>query len=500
MRSKLQQAGLVFTGLCAGVLLSLNFSANADKSALAPLPVEELRNLADVFNAIKQGYVEPVDDKKLITHAISGMLSNLDPHSAYLDAEAFKELQVGTQGEFGGLGIEVGSEDGFVKVISPIEDTPAFRAGIKAGDLIVKLDDTSVKGMSLNDAVKRMRGKPKTSIVLTIARKGEAKPIVVTLVREVIKVQSVKSKVVEPGYGYVRVVQFQEQTAASLVQHLDKLVKQGELKGLVLDLRNDPGGLLNGAVGVSAAFLPPKALVVSTDGRTDDARRKYLAVPEDYLRGTHDDFIRNLPASIKTVPMVVLVNGGSASASEIVAGALQDHKRAVVMGTQSFGKGSVQTILPLNSNAAIKLTTARYFTPSGRSIQAKGIVPDIVVEETPNGNGSGARIREADLDRHLMNDREKEAAKEAPKPQAKPATKPSKDKGGKEDGDDEPQQRLLRPPGAYPARPGDVRQPGHDAEVLRRHHRLQQRDGQTAAGRQGQRDRYAQRLPAATEA
>lgn len=409
MRSKLQQAGLVFTGLCAGVLISLNFSANADKNAaLAPLPVEELRNLADVFNAIKQGYVEPVEDKKLITHAISGMLSNLDPHSAYLDAEAFKELQVGTQGEFGGLGIEVGSEDGYVKVISPIEDTPAFRAGIKAGDLIIKLDDTSVKGMSLNDAVKKMRGKPKTSIVLTIARKGEAKPITVTLVREVIKVQSVKSKLVEPGYGYVRVVQFQEQTAASLVQHLEKLVKQGELKGLVLDLRNDPGGLLNGAVGVSAAFLPPKALVVSTDGRTDDAKRKYLAVPEDYLRGVRDDYIRNVPASIKTVPMVVLVNGGSASASEIVAGALQDHKRAVVMGTQSFGKGSVQTIIPLNSNSAIKLTTARYFTPNGRSIQAKGIVPDIVVEESPNG-ASRERLREADLERHLSNGKEPEA-------------------------------------------------------------------------------------------
>ncbi|MCK6392263.1 S41 family peptidase [Zoogloea sp.] len=427
MRSRLQQAGLVFTGLCAGVLISLNFSANADKAAgLAPLPVEELRNLADVFNAIKQGYVEPVDDKKLITHAISGMLSNLDPHSAYLDAEAFKELQVGTQGEFGGLGIEVGSEDGFVKVISPIEDTPAFRAGIKAGDLIIKLDDTSVKGMPLNDAVKRMRGKPKTSIVLTIARKGEAKPIVVTLVREVIKVQSVKSKVVEPGYGYVRVVQFQEQTAASLVQHLEKLVKQGELKGLVLDLRNDPGGLLHGAVGVSAAFLPAKALVVSTDGRAEDAKRKYLAVPDDYLRGAREDFIRNVPPSIKNVPMVVLVNGGSASASEIVAGALQDHKRAVVMGTQSFGKGSVQTILPLNSNAAIKLTTARYFTPSGRSIQAKGIVPDIIVEETPGG-ASRERMREADLDRHLGNGREPEPLKPeavpAPKKEAVPKSK-----------------------------------------------------------------------------
>ena len=440
MRSKLQQAGLVFTGLCAGILISLNFSANADKAALAPLPVEELRNLADVFNAIKQGYVEPVEDKKLITYAISGMLSNLDPHSTYLDAEAFKDLQVGTQGEFGGLGIEVGSEDGFVKVISPIEDTPAFRAGIKAGDLIIKLDDTSVKGMSLNDAVKRMRGKPKTNIILTIARKGETKPIVVTLTREVIKVQSVKSKLVEPGYGYVRVVQFQEQTAASLVQHLDKLAKQGSLKGLVLDLRNDPGGLLNSAVGVSAAFLPPQALVVSTDGRTDDAKRKYLAAPDDYLRGSRDDYIKNLPASIKTVPMVVLVNGGSASASEIVAGALQDHKRAVVMGTQSFGKGSVQTILPLNNNAAIKLTTARYFTPSGRSIQAKGIVPDIVVEETPNGS-SRDHLREADLERHLSNSKEPEVAKtEAPAAPKKEAPAKGRDKDKPKDEDD------LKPP------------------------------------------------------
>ncbi len=407
MRSKLQNFGLVLTGLFAGVLISLNFSANADRTAMAPLPVEELRAFADVFNAIKQGYVEPVEDKKLITHAISGMLSGLDPHSAYLDAEAFKDLQVGTQGEFGGLGIEVGMEDGFVKVISPIEDTPAFRAGVLAGDLIVKLDDTPVKGMTLNDAVKRMRGKPNTRITLTIMRKGETNPVVLTLTREVIKVRSVRSSVVEPGYGYVRVAQFQENTAASLVEHLGKLVKEGELRGLVLDLRNDPGGLLHGAVGVAAAFLPANTLVVSTDGRTEDAKREYRAAPEDYLRGRRDDFLRTLPAEIRDVPMVVLVNAGSASASEIVAGALQDHKRAVVMGTRTFGKGSVQTILPLNNSTAIKLTTARYYTPSGRSIQAKGIEPDIVVEET--ANGSSRRIREADLQGHLGNDRDAEA-------------------------------------------------------------------------------------------
>lgn len=407
MRSKLKQFGLMLTGIFVGVTLSLNFSAIADRTGQLPLPVEELRAYADVFNAIKQGYVEPVEDKKLIVDSISGMLSGLDPHSAYLDADAFKELQAGTQGEFGGLGIEVGMEDGFVKVISPIEDTPAFRAGMQAGDLIIKLDDTAVKGMSLSDAVKRMRGKPDTSIELTVVRKGEPQPLVVKLVREVIKVQSVKSKLVEPGYGYLRVAQFQENTAASVVEHLGRLGKEDGLKGLVLDLRNDPGGLLHGAVGVASAFLPGGVMVVSTDGRTEDAKREYRAVRSDYLRGTRDDFLARLPAYAREVPMVVLVNGGSASASEIVAGALQDHKRAVVMGTQTFGKGSVQTILPLNNSTAIKLTTARYYTPNGRSIQAKGIEPDIIVAE--NGSRPLRHLREADLQGHLGNDKDPEA-------------------------------------------------------------------------------------------
>jgi carboxyl-terminal processing protease len=436
MRSKLQQAGLVFVGLVAGILVSTNYSAIAEKDSPAPLPVEELRTFADVFGAIKQGYVEPVDDKKLITYAISGMLSNLDPHSAYLDADAFKDLQVSTQGEFGGLGIEVGMEDGFVKVISPIEDTPAYRAGIKAGDLIIRLDDTPVKGMTLSEAVKKMRGKPKTSIKLTIARKGEAKPLEITVVRDKIRVQSVKSKTIEPGYGYLRITQFQEETAADVVKHLDKLyqMKKGKtvpLKGLVLDLRNDPGGLLHGAVGVAAAFLPADALVVSTDGRTADAKRKYLATADDYLRGHKKDFLKNLPAGVKTVPLVVLVNGGSASASEIVAGALQDHKRGLIIGTQTFGKGSVQTVLPLSNNTAVKLTTARYYTPSGRSIQAKGISPDVVVKETPNGTAH-QRIREADLERHLNNDKETEPAKE--ETPAKPQQPNGKNKEDEEKG------------------------------------------------------------------
>lgn len=412
MRSALQKIGLLTAGLLAGVFVSLNFSATAGKdAAVSSLPVEELRSFADVYGAIKQGYVEPVDDKTLITHAISGMLENLDPHSAYLDAEAFKEMQVATQGEFGGLGLEVGMEDGVVKVVSPIEDTPAYKAGLKSGDLIIKLDDTFVKGLTLNEAVKKMRGKPKTTIRLTVFRKGESKPFEVTLTREKIKVQSVKSKALEGGYGYLRVTQFQEETNADLVKHLEKLMKEekGGLKGLVLDLRNDPGGLLTGAIGVSAAFLPPKTLVTSTEGRTEDAKRRFTTDPADYLRRGQEDYMKNLPALVKTVSMVVLVNGGSASASEIVSGALQDHKRAIIMGTQTFGKGSVQTVLPLSNNTAIKLTTARYYTPSGRSIQAKGITPDIVVEESANGK-AGMGLREADLERHLANDKEKNVA------------------------------------------------------------------------------------------
>jgi carboxyl-terminal processing protease len=424
MSGRIKSFGLIFVGAVAGILVSLNFQAIGQLATRSPLPVEELRSFTEVFGAIKQNYVEPVEDKKLITEAINGMLAGLDPHSAYLDAESYKELQVGTQGKFGGLGIEVGMEDGLVKVISPIEDTPAYRAGVKPGDLIVKLDDTQVKGMTLNDAVKRMRGKPNTQITLTLIRKGEPQPIVVTLTRAEIQVQSVKSKVIEPGYAWVRVSQFQEKSPEDLARHVGNLFKQGPVKGLVLDLRNDPGGLLYGAVAISAAFLPAKALVVSTDGRTEDARKKFYATNEDYLRGVRDDMMKSLPPAVKTVPMVVLVNGGSASASEIVAGALQDHKRATVIGTQTFGKGSVQTIMQLGNNTAIKLTTARYYTPSGRSIQAKGITPDVIVEEP--GAAALARVREADLQRHLGNSQEEKdaAAKQAarPKPAAAPAS------------------------------------------------------------------------------
>ncbi|MDR2925303.1 MAG: S41 family peptidase [Azoarcus sp.] len=409
--SKLKQIGVMLGGVVVGIMLSLNFSAVADKlHAPQPLPVEDMRAFAEVFSVIKRDYVEPVEDKKLITQAISGMLSGLDPHSAYLDAEALKELQDGIQGEFGGLGIEVGMEEGFVKVISPIEDTPASRAGIRAGDMIVKINETLIKGMSLEEAVKLMRGKPATQITLTLARKGEPQPITLTLIREVIKVQSVRSKMVDRGYGYLRVSQFQENTAKSVVEHLNKLAKDGKPSGLVLDLRNDPGGLLNSAIGVAAAFLPEGATVVTTNGRTPGAHREYRATASDYIHGNSGDFLRALPSWAREVPMIVLVNGGSASASEIVAGALQDHKRATIMGMRTFGKGSVQTTLPLSNSAAIKLTTARYYTPSGRSIQAKGIEPDVVIEESALG-GSMKRLREADLQRHLGNDLDPDDAK-----------------------------------------------------------------------------------------
>jgi len=405
MSSKIKQLALVIGGVLIGVAISLNYSAIAQRDgAKLPLPIEELRVFTEVFGRIKSDYVEPVEDRKLITEAINGMLTGLDPHSAYLDQEAFKEMQVGTQGEFGGLGIEVGMEDGFVRVVSPIDDSPAARAGIKAGDLIIRLDETAVKGMTLSDAVKRMRGKPNTPITLTIVRKGEPKPIVVTLTRAVIKIQSVRSRLIEPGYAYVRVSQFQEHTGENMARALERMFKEnpGPMQGLVLDLRNDPGGLLNGAVAVSAAFLPRDALVVYTDGRSEDARMKLNASPEHYLRGRNkEDFLKRLPPEVKKVPMVVLVNGGSASASEIVAGALQDHGRAVIMGQQTFGKGSVQTILPLGNGTAIKLTTARYFTPKGRSIQARGITPDIPLDDGASDRTAALKLREADLTKHL---------------------------------------------------------------------------------------------------
>lgn len=410
LSGKIKAAGLIGIGGIAGVLLSLNFSAIAERqSTMLNLPIEEVRMLSEVFGRIKSDYVEDVDDKRLIKEAINGMLTGLDPHSAFLDADAFKEMQTATTGKFGGLGIEVAAEDGFVRVISPIDDTPAYRAGVKAGDFIIKVDETSLRGISLTEAVKRMRGEAGTEAKLTILRKGESKELIFSVKRAVIEIQSVRSRLIEPGYAVIRLTQFEENTGEKMTRHIIDAYKQngGALKGLILDLRNDPGGLLNASVAVSAAFLPKDALVVYTDGRVEDAKMRLHARKENYLRSPNrEDYLAKLPPSIKDVPMVVLVNNGTASASEIVAGALQDHKRATIMGSQTFGKGSVQTILPLGNNSAIKLTTARYYTPKGRSIQAKGIVPDVSVDD----GSQRLAMREADLDRHLIGDDEKKAA------------------------------------------------------------------------------------------
>ena len=328
------------------------------------LPVDQIRTFAEVFAKIKKDYVENVEDGTLLENAIKGMLEGLDPHSSYLDEDAYLDLQEGTSGEFGGLGIEVGMEDGFIKVISPIDDTPAQKAGMQSGDLVIRLDETPVKGLSLNDAVTRMRGEPGTDITLTILREGEDKPLKITITRDVIKVKSVRTQTLEPGFGYLRISHFQSRTAEDARAGLQQLKQDnnGNLNGLILDLRNNPGGILSAAVGISDLFLD-KGLIVYTEGRIDDSRLKFNAKPADIL---------------DNAPMVVLVNAGSASASEIVAGALQDHKRAIIMGQKTFGKGSVQTVLPISNAAALKLTTARYFTPSGRSIQVSGIEPDVM--------------------------------------------------------------------------------------------------------------------------
>lgn len=384
--------------LLSGLLISVptqvmsEENSNGEEGDNGSLPLQQLRIFAQIFGRIKKDYVEPVEDKELLENAIKGMLSGLDPHSTYLDAKDFEELREGTSGEFGGLGIEIGTEDGFIKVISPIDDTPAERAGIKAGDLITRIDDKPVKGMSLDDSIKLMRGKPGTQIELTIMRKSGDKPLKISIVRDVIKITSVKSRMLEDRFAYIRISQFQAKTTEDLLKHIEKLKKQhkGSLDGVVLDLRNNPGGVLQAAVSVSDAFLT-SGKIVYTKGVAEDSQMEFMAEPEDMIDGA---------------PMVVLVNEGSASASEIVAGALQDHKRAVIVGRQTFGKGSVQTIVPITETIAIKLTTARYYTPSGRSIQAEGIKPDIELQNVEIATVKDqeiSRIKEADLVGHLDN-------------------------------------------------------------------------------------------------
>jgi carboxyl-terminal processing protease len=423
MGSKLKVGGWITVGVVAGALATMQLQAIARNGSVAQLPLDELQQLAAVFSMVKSDYVEPVDEKKLINDAISGMVAGLDPHSQYFDKKTFKEFREGTTGKFVGLGIEVGMEDGLVKVISPIEGSPAFRAGLKSGDLITKIDDTAVRGLTLDQAVKKMRGEPNTKVTLSIFRRAETRTFPVTLTREEIRQQSVRAKVVEPGYAWLRVSIFQDRTVDDFVRKIDELYKQDpNLKGIVLDLRNDPGGLLEGAVAIAAAFLPTDAVVVSTNGQISDSKYTFKAAPEFYMRRGGSDPLKRLPEAIKKVPLVVLVNEGSASASEIVAGALQDHKRAVVMGAQTFGKGSVQTVRQLSPETALKITTARYYTPSGKSIQAKGIVPDVMIDETAEGNVFAAlRMREADLDKHIASGQgaeQKDAAREKAREEA----------------------------------------------------------------------------------
>ncbi|OOZ43160.1 S41 family peptidase [Solemya elarraichensis gill symbiont] len=363
--------------------------AEVEKEKIAPL--ESLRQFAEVFTRVKQSYVEEVDDDELIRFAIRGMLDGLDPHSDFVIEDDYEELQENTSGEFGGLGIEVGMEDGFVKVISPIDDTPAAAAGVKAGDLIIRLDDKPVKGMTLNEAVDVMRGKPGTSITLTILREGADAPVVVRIERDIIRVKSVKGRLLEKSYAYIRISNFQQHTSKDMVKRIDNLREdsEGPLKGLILDLRNNPGGVLNGAVAVSDAFIT-EGEIVYTKGRTKSSMSRFAAKPDDILDGA---------------PIVVLVNEGSASASEIVAGALQDHQRAIIIGRTTFGKGSVQTVIPVDEKSAVKITTARYFTPKGRSIQAEGIVPDIELQPltVELKEKKLALVRESALSGHLVN-------------------------------------------------------------------------------------------------
>ena len=407
MGSTFKNTCLVGLGVVAGVGLTMQFSALAFKPSLeSSMPVAELRELADVVGVIKSSYVEPVEDKALLSQAISGMVASLDPHSAYLDARAFRELREGTEGRFVGLGIEITvSEDGYIEIISPMEDSPAYHAGIKEGDLITRIDGHPVQGTPIDEAIKRMRGEPGTRVTLTVVRTSVPAPLTITVERREIVQKSVKARMVAPGYAWLRIAQFQEPTVDDMAAKLQALYREDpDLKGLVLDLRNDPGGLLQGAIGVAAAFLPNNAEIVSTNGQLADSRQRFYGRPEFYMLRSGADPLANLPPAFKKLPMVVLVNTGSASASEIVAGALQDYKRAAILGSQTFGKGSVQTIRPIGRDAAVKLTTARYYTPAGRSIQARGIVPDFAVNEYLDGDGLNAlRMREADLQHHLSN-------------------------------------------------------------------------------------------------
>ncbi len=437
-----KKIALYTLGTFTGIAVSLSVQSVADTRGRQPLPVDSLRTMAEVYSQVKANYYQDKTDEEILEGALKGMVSHLDPHSEYMTLKDYTDLQENTKGEFGGLGMEVSAENNFVKVVSPIEDTPAERAGIQSGDFIIKIDDASTRNMSVNDAVKRMRGEPGTKITLTLTRKDAPQPIVVTLTRAIIKVRSVRHELIEPGYGYLRISQFQERTVPAMVEALQAMRRQngGPLKGLVLDLRDDPGGLLNGAVGVSAAFLQNGQPVVSTKGRNSKENMSLKVTPSDYQVGIGRDPLATLPAEFKNIPLTVLINSGSASASEIVAGALQDHKRAVIVGTQSFGKGSVQSVMPLSNGGALKITTQLYYTPNGRSIQAQGIMPDVEVADKTRRYES----READLSGHLSNPNggHEVRGRALNNAEAKAASEPA----GKEEADNNPATRYKPNP------------------------------------------------------
>ena len=398
-------------GLAVGAAVPLSVSVSAVSAWAAeppspPLPLDQLQLLTRVFGQIKQDYVKPVDDAKLLTAAIKGMVASLDPHSAYLDKTDFRASQEQITGNFGGLGIEIMSDDGLIKVLSPIDDTPAFRAGIRPGDLITQIDNKAARGLTPDQASAMMRGNPGTTVTLTLFRRANGGTFSLTITRAIIKIQSVKTEIPAPGYAYIRITSFQERTTPDLVVKLRQIARQQpNLKGLILDLRNNGGGLLQSAVGVAGAFLPPDSVVVTTKGQADDANRTYRAAYEYYrLPSIGTDPLANEPAIFKTVPMIVLTNAYTASASEIVAGALQDQHRAAIFGKTTFGKGSVQTSVRLSGDTALRLTTAFYYTPGGRSIQDIGIHPNVPVDQFADGDPNDALVtREADYRNHLGN-------------------------------------------------------------------------------------------------
>lgn len=459
---KLKPLNKFILGAIFGSMMTISIYATADNDDTSitnstvtkgTIPYKEVNNFAKVYAITKAYYVESVTDEKLMKGAIDGMLTNLDPHSNYLDETDFKQLSEMTNGEFAGLGIELTREKtdgGGIKVVAPIYGTPAYRAGIKSGDTIIKINGEPTSDLSLDEAIKKMRGKPKTNVTITIARANELKPIDFTITRDIIVIKSVQYTMLDnKNYAYIKVSNFQADTTNELASAMIAVYKENpQLKGVILDLRDDPGGILQSAVGVAGAFLPANSLVVYTDGRLETAKHKYYAKKDDYdVDGSQERVVNKIPSVFKTLPMVVLINQGTASASEIVSGALQDHKRAKIVGTRSFGKGSVQTVIPLSEKTAVKLTTALYFTPNGRSIQAKGIAPDIIIQSEYNDILASYDISEASYGKHIDNPNKKDAS--SAKSASVPVIRPEKQITNKTEIDAKYKKRMAKQPKVF---------------------------------------------------